>query len=215
MIIPQPDRILLQLQTGTYSHMLSGDILDIGCGKARRYGSFPEARSYKTLDIDPLNQPDIIASAEAIPLPDGSIDGVICTQVLEHVEHPWIAMKEIARVLRTGGRCLITVPQANELHEEPHDYYRFTKYALESLCRDNNLEIEALDQRGRQFTTQTQMQIRGFINRWLPYEHKSAMLVLWPITTLLTFVAFQRDRIQTHASYSRHAIGWCIVARKT
>lgn len=216
MIIPQPDRILLAREIETHARRLSGDILDIGCGKLRRYARFcTSVKTYRTLDVDASFEPDIVGSAEAIPLPDASVDAVICTQVLEHVEHPWIAMKEIARILRPGGKCLITVPQTNELHEEPHDYYRFTKYALESLCRDNGLRIDAMEQRGSFFATQAQMHIRGLINRWSPYQNRIAMYALWPVCAFLAFAGMKRDEFSRHPTFLRHAIGWCFVATKT
>lgn len=215
MIITQPDRLLLARQIEHFARSLTGDILDIGCGKLRRYERFcTSVKSYRTLDVEASFEPDIVGSAEAIPLPDASVDAVICTQVLEHVEHPWIAMKEIARVLRSGGKCLVTVPQTSELHEEPHDYYRFTKYALESLCRDNGLRVEVMDQRGSFFATQAQMRIRGLINRWSPYQRRAAMFALWPLTAALSFLALRRERLPMHPSHARHAIGWCMVAAK-
>ncbi len=215
MIISQPDRVLLARQIERYARELTGDILDIGSGKLRRYERFcTSVKSYRTLDVEASFGPDIVGSAEAIPLPDATVDGVICTQVLEHVPHPWIAMAEIARVLRPGGKCLITVPQTSELHEEPHDFFRFTKYALERLCADNGLRLEATDQRGSFHGTQAQMRIRALINRWSPYENRWAMFVLWPVTTLLSKAAMWRDARASHPSYARHAIGWCIIASK-
>jgi len=66
-------------------------------------------------------------------VPDGSFDAVVCTQVLEHLPEPWVAVEEFRRVLVPGGRVIITAPLTWYLHELPHDYYRFTAYGLAHL----------------------------------------------------------------------------------
>jgi SAM-dependent methyltransferase len=59
----------------------------------------------------------------AIPVPDGSIDVVLCTEVLEHVPEPLLAVREFARILRAGGTLLLTAPLGSFLHQEPFHYY--------------------------------------------------------------------------------------------
>ena len=53
---------------------------------------------------------DIHGTADDIPLEDDSVDTILCTQVLEHVKRPWIAISEMHRVLRTDGALILTVP---------------------------------------------------------------------------------------------------------
>jgi len=65
---------------------------------------------------------------------DASFDVVLCTQVLEHVAEPALVLAELRRVLRDGGELWLTVPFVGELHEEPHDHYRYTSYGLQGLC---------------------------------------------------------------------------------
>ena len=67
-------------------------------------------------------------------MPDASFDVVLCTQVLEHVAEPARVLAELRRVLATGGELWLTVPFVGELHEEPHDHYRYTSYGLRGLC---------------------------------------------------------------------------------
>lgn len=52
----------------------------------------------------------IQADAQAIPLPSGSIDTAICCETIEHVPSPRLALAELARVLRPGGRLFLTHP---------------------------------------------------------------------------------------------------------
>jgi SAM-dependent methyltransferase len=77
--------------------------------------------------------PDIVADLHHLPVADASFDAVVCTEVLEHVAEPAIVLAELSRALRPGGRLLLTVPFVIELHEEPHDHYRYTSHGLRGL----------------------------------------------------------------------------------
>jgi len=123
-------------------------VLDVGAGDAP-YAELFAHTDYVTLDWESsphagARTAAISASADAIPLPDASFDAVVLTQVLEHVRRPDVVVAEIARILRPGGRLFATVPFVWELHEEPHDYWRFTRYALEALLMDAGLDATAI-----------------------------------------------------------------------
>lgn len=215
MIILQPERVLLQRQVARFAAELRGELLDVGSGRSNRYGPLcVNASSRRTLDTDPRGKPDILASAEDIPLPDGSVDSVLCTQVLEHVQHPHDVAAELFRVLKPGGLLLLTVPQLNELHEEPHDYFRYTRYGLEALLKDAGFRIEDIDQRGGYHCCRAQLRIRRWLDRYKPYDHRLANLLLWPVCTLLTHYAIWRDAHDSSPSNRVHALGWCVLARK-
>lgn len=64
------------------------------------------------------------------------LDGVICSKVLEHVADVRASLQEIARVLKPGGRLLITCPFLYPIHG-PQDFWRFTPQAFEYLLADN------------------------------------------------------------------------------
>jgi SAM-dependent methyltransferase len=76
---------------------------------------------------------DVIAPLDELPLPDDSFAAALCTQVLEHVPDPAGVLGELRRVLASGAPFLLTAPLVVQLHEEPHDYYRYTPFALERL----------------------------------------------------------------------------------
>lgn len=216
MIITQPDRILIQRQMARFAPLLRGDLLDVGSGRSRRYAAVcTNVTSYKTMDVSDAGKPDIVGSAEAIPLPDNSFESVLCTQVLEHVAHPVKVIEEIYRVLKPGGLCLLTAPQWNELHEIPHDYFRYTCYGLRTLFEDAGFTVEEMDQRGHYHALRMQIFLRYLIDRWKPYENKLAMLFLGPLSMLLTKWAVWRDDRNTKGASQLHAIGWCVVARKS
>src|SRR3989344_1328182 len=106
-MIFQPDRYLLKKQIKELSHFIKGRILDIGSGpNGGRYRNFFLGKNYVTLDINPDYNPDIVGSAEKIPAPDNSFDGIVCFQVLDDLKNPIEAVKEMRRVLKPGGYCL-------------------------------------------------------------------------------------------------------------
>jgi ubiquinone/menaquinone biosynthesis C-methylase UbiE len=76
-----------------------------------------------------------------LPVKDNSFDTVLCNQVLEHVPEPQHLFCEITRVLKTGGILILTAPHIWELHEVPHDYYRFTPYGLRYLAEKAGLKV--------------------------------------------------------------------------
>ncbi len=133
----------------SHSREISGRLLDLGCGN-RPYGPWYEPLVDEWLAVDPApgaNQ-TIQAMADAVPLRSESIDVVLCTEVLEHVDRSELAVAEIARVLRPGGSALITAPFIYPLHEAPYDFHRYTYIGLRSIVERNGLVVEDLGAQG-------------------------------------------------------------------
>ena len=213
-MIFQPDRYLIKKQIKKYSHYIKGVVLDAGSGKIRRYKSFFKFEKYLTLDINSKNNPDIIGSVLDISLNENSVDSIISTQVLEHVKNPAKAVNEFYRVLKPGGHCLITVPQLNELHEEPHDYFRFTRFGLEELFKNAGFKIILIERRGGFWAANCQMKIRYVIdlfnlNRraWLAEIFNLFFLICGWLSILI-------DGLDKSRANQKHALGWLIVAKK-
>jgi SAM-dependent methyltransferase len=126
-------------------------VLDAGAGEAPYRELFAHA-DYVTTDwtLSPhpgARRADVIAPLDDLPIEDETFDHVVCTQVLEHVADPVAVLSELRRVLRAGGRLWLTVPFVGELHEEPHDYFRYTAYGLRSVCERagfGEVEVEPL-----------------------------------------------------------------------
>jgi SAM-dependent methyltransferase len=115
-------------------------VLDAGAGNAPYRELFARC-DYRTADwAQSLHEggraADIVAPLDALPVADAEFDAVLCTQVLEHVPRPLAVLAELRRVLVPGGRVWITVPFVGELHEEPHDYWRYTSHGLISLLEE-------------------------------------------------------------------------------
>jgi SAM-dependent methyltransferase len=96
---------------------------------------------------------DLIADIRALPLADGEFDAVLCTEVLEHVAAPDAAARELFRVLRPGGRLLVTVPFVAELHEAPHDHYRYTSFGIRGVLERVGFLVESVEPSSGYFAT--------------------------------------------------------------
>ncbi|MBI3591351.1 MAG: class I SAM-dependent methyltransferase [Candidatus Melainabacteria bacterium] len=96
---------------------------------------------------------DYLSELPKINLPDSSVDTVLSFSVLEHVSEPFETIKEFKRILKNNGVFIISVPQYWHLHDEPHDYYRFTKHILKEKITKAGFEIIYLKELGKSFAT--------------------------------------------------------------
>lgn len=136
-------------------------VLDVGAGDAPYRELFRHV-DYVTSDWAESLHPgamaaDVIGPADALPLEDGSFQLVLCTEVLEHVPEPAAALSEFFRVLAPGGRLALTVPFVWELHELPHDYYRYTEPGLRYLIGKAGFVDVEIATRSDGFTTLAQL----------------------------------------------------------
>ena len=103
-------------------------------------------KNYKILDKVPDYNPDIVGDIHHLPFEDNSVDAIICSAVLEHVEEPQQAVREIFRVLKPGGYCFIYAPFLFYYHPMPGyygDFYRFTYDGFTYLTKDfKTVEIQ-------------------------------------------------------------------------
>ncbi len=124
----------------------SGKLIDIGCGD-KPYENVILSCTTEYLGLDHKNtlhnksKIDIFGTAYKIPAKNKYFDTVLCTFALEHLNNPDKAIKEASRILKKKGYAIYAVPLFWHLHEEPKDYFRFTKYALRYLLEKNGFEI--------------------------------------------------------------------------
>lgn len=124
----------------------SGELLDVGCGRKpfapifagrlRRYWGTDLAAS-RYLGAD---RPDAFASAEAQPFRAGTFDTVLGLSMLTYLPEPGRMVAEAHRVLKPGGILILEFTQMVPLHDEPWDFFRFTRYGAEHLLRTNGFE---------------------------------------------------------------------------
>lgn len=113
-------------------------VLDMGAGSCPYRHLFAHCR-YETQDFSRLENPqlrdggygsiDYRCDITSVPVADASFDAILCTEVLEHVAEPAMAVREMARILKPGGRLMLTAPLGSGIHQEPYHYYGgYTQY---------------------------------------------------------------------------------------
>jgi SAM-dependent methyltransferase len=113
-------------------------VLDAGAGEGRYREYFLAAR-YTGVDLGIGDAAwnyrglDAIADLTALPFPDGCFEAALNIVTLEHVRDPARVIDELARTLGAGARLLLVVPQDWERHQEPHDYFRYTRHGVRYL----------------------------------------------------------------------------------
>lgn len=132
-----------------HKDVFRGILLDAGCGE-KPYSLIYDDLVERSIGMDVERCPhdtaavDVFASIDQMPFEDNKFDVVLCADVLEHVENMEKAVKEIARVLKPKGEVIISVPFLYPVHEMPYDFFRFTRYGLESLMKRNGLKVKIL-----------------------------------------------------------------------
>jgi SAM-dependent methyltransferase len=159
-------RRLLDLQAASCWNDLSpllagahGDILDVGAGAQPYRPLLPADARYRAIDVKLAGEafgyemPDTeYFEGDRWPVDDASVDVVLATETLEHVPEPSSFLAEARRVLRPGGKLILTVPFAARWHYIPHDYWRYTPASLNNLLTDARFDEIRVTARGDETT---------------------------------------------------------------
>jgi len=194
---------------------LTGRLIDIGCA-TKPYAELLAPYVSEHVGVDHAGTRhardaiDLSGDAYDIPARDGSFDSAVCTAVLEHLEEPELALRECHRVLAPGGVAIYSVPFIWHLHEEPRDFYRFSKYGLRHLFEKIGFEILELTPLsgfwitfGQLLCYKLQRFHRGAM-RWIP--------VIPALTLLIQGLAYAADRVDRAEAWTWM---YLVVARKT
>lgn len=114
-----------------------------------------EKRGFKvtTCDIVEEKNPDILGDLCTLDLGDEVYDIVVCSEVIEHLHSPHLAIDNIYKALKKGGKLIVTIPFMFPIHADPFDFVRYTKAGLRNLLKmfdsvdvkERNSYFEAID----------------------------------------------------------------------
>ena len=145
-----PQWLLREPPRGWVESHARGAVLDIGCADRWVEAALPAGCTYVGLDHPATGRdlyhahPAVYADAACLPFVDACFDTVVMLEVLEHLARPRLALAEASRVLRPGGRLLLSMPFLYPMHDEPHDYQRYTAHGLRREIEGVGLRIEHL-----------------------------------------------------------------------
>ena len=178
-------------------------VLDAGSGEGQYARLFHNQR-YVGVDLGvgdaawDYTRLDARADLTALPFRSGSFAAAIHVVTLEHVREPACVLREIARTLVAGGTLLVVAPHEWEVHQAPHDYFRYTRYGLAYLLEEAGLQEIDIRPVGGYFRLLSRRLLNGlqFFTgglRWLWFLPAAIFLV--PPALLLPFLdSLDRDR---------------------
>ncbi|HEY2018917.1 MAG TPA: class I SAM-dependent methyltransferase [Bryobacteraceae bacterium] len=190
-------------------------MLDAGAGEGQYAHHFTRQR-YCAVDLAvgdvqwDYSRLDAIADLARLPFRSGAFDAALHIVTIEHLCEPALALAEIARTLAPGSTLLIAAPHEWEVHQAPHDYFRYTRYGLAYLLEKSGYQVITIDAAGGYFRLLARRLLNGlqFFTgglRWLWFI--PAAMVLVPPALILPFLdSLDRDRNFT--------LGYICTARK-
>jgi SAM-dependent methyltransferase len=178
-------------------------MLDAGAGEGQ-YAHYFKRQRYYGVDLAvgdaawDYGKLDVLADLTALPFRAGAFHAAINVVTLEHLREPGRALTEIARTLEPGGRLLLAAPHEWEVHQAPHDYFRYTRYGLQYLLEQAGFEAIDIRAAGGYFRLVARRLLNGlqFFTggvRWLGFLPAAILLV--PPALILPFLdALDRER---------------------
>ncbi|MGQ0739694.1 MAG: class I SAM-dependent methyltransferase [Bacteroidota bacterium] len=163
---------------------LTGKLLDFGCG-SKPYQSLFKLDEYIGLDFEKTGhdhsneQIDVYYDGKTIPFNNEYFDSILCSEVAEHLFDLPAAFAEINRVLKKGGKLLLTCPFVWNEHEAPYDYARYTQFALKDMLEKNDFSIVQYEKKGDFIEAITQMRVLYFVQWAEPFLSKLSYPGSW------------------------------------
>jgi len=186
------DRFAAGLPRGT-------SVLDAGAGEMSHARFFGKQR-YVGVDLAvgdaewDYGKLDAIGDLTALPFRDGCFDACINIVTLEHVREPGCALREICRTLVRGGRLLLIVPHEWEVHQAPHDYFRYTRHGVAYLLEKAGFAEYTIDPVGGYFRLCSRRLLNGLQFFRGPWFFVAALFLAPPALVLPWFDSLDRER---------------------
>lgn len=206
---------------------VGSSLLDAGAGECAYKRLFAQQR-YIAIDAAigeaawNYHNLDVMGALDKLPFASDSLDAVLCTETLEHLESPYESVAEFCRVLKPGGRLFLTTPFAHAEHQVPHDYFRYTSFALKLICARSGFADVRVEPFGGGFTRMA-YELPAVLSifpaaGWKTRQWKLRGVLCLPIKAILLFgiratqlLLLALDRFDTTRNYP---FGWRVIARK-
>lgn len=149
-------RLLRFVENAASSIREDQSIIDVGAGELKYKENFSHC-NYVSNDLCigddgwSYSGVDIISSVYDIPVEEGSFDAVLCIQVLEHLDRPDLAFFEFCRILKPGGRVYLSAPLLAGEHQQPYDFFRYTRYGYQKLAERSGFKVISAEPHGGGF----------------------------------------------------------------
>lgn len=202
-------------------------IVDAGAGEAWYEPLFAQAR-YIALDYAvgdsawDYSKLDVVCDLHIVPLKTNSVPYVLCTQTLEHIQRPHVVLAELYRILLPGGTLFCSLPFIGDAHhQEPYDFFRYTRYAVDYLFTSSGFSEVTISPIGGYNTLLVSLLQKG-LYRYAEKNVKRPWIIAAPMHLLQKFLflltrwanilAWKQDQ-KDHDRY-RFAMGFTVIAKK-
>lgn len=194
------------------SHLFKGVVLDIG-GRDRGAFKKPKLSVEKWIfaDIVADHQPDIVLDVSNMKetISTNTIETILAAELFEHVAEIELALKECFRVLKKGGRLIVTVPFLFPVHADPNDYQRWTAQKWHKELEKTGFLIEKIEVSGYFMKIFADLSLTFW--RQLPRPLSYIKYPLMPFYSLLTLFDTWSGKTKQLSKYHQ---GYFIVAKK-
>jgi len=197
----------------------SGVVVDVGAGDTP-YRELFNGNVYYSTDFNKskshkYGRIDYVCESDILPFTDNFCDAIICTEVLEHVFNVRETIMEFNRVLKPSGLVFISVPFIMGLHEEPYDFFRYTKFGLRKMLLENKFKDISIKETNNGFIAMLTILAFHSKNPTSLLEYFLYYLLVVPsrllLTHLLETIVFIDKKILKIANYPT---GYLVTARK-
>lgn len=193
-----------------------GRLGDLGCGEVPLYEAYRDLVD-RSICLDWPGTKRVLSHVEIecdlsdpLPLVDGSLETVVLSDVLEHVPEPSALWRELGRVITPGGNVLLNVPFFYWLHEQPHDYYRYTSHALRRFAETNGFDVVHLEPLGGSVEVAV-----DFVAKHLSVVPVAGNPLAWIVqTAALWWSASPPGRFVLRVTGDRFPLAYFMVARR-
>jgi len=192
-------------------YLLTGKVLDLGGGRTR--GKFPHGRElgWTILDIDFNLRPIVVGDAQILPFADNSFDSVKCGELTGYLFEPLKMLREVKRVLKSGGIAVFTSPFLTPFDSDQHDSIRLTSAWWVWAAKRVGLQVEKIKPQGYMMTVLADAE-KYWIGHWWKPLRIIGYLIMIPVYELLFW---WEQRVPVPDYFKRFTTGFLVILRKT